>query len=146
VEVLGYQANPTDDMKAAIAAWGAGPAGLGWFGQAAALFNEFAVAGMRQSRMMALVQTAVNDAILAAWDAQVAYGRTSPATTDTKITAPAGVDPAQSTFPSSRAAAAGAATTVLAYLLPDAAPAASTTWPSKPRWRMSGAGRPSPAM
>ena len=65
---------------------------------------------------------AVNDAILAAWDAQVAYGRKSPAATDSKITAPAGVDPAKPTFPSMRAAAAGAASTVLTYLLPDATP------------------------
>lgn len=118
-EVKGYLAAPTDAMTAAIADWGTGPAGLGWVGKAGELFNTAAVAGSRQSRLMALLQTAVNDAILAAWDAQIAIGRKGPAATDSSIVPPAGTDPAKPTFPDLRAAAAGAATTVLAYALPD---------------------------
>lgn len=120
-EVKESLANPTDATTAAVAAWGTGPAGLGWFGKTADLLNAAAIPGTRQSRMVALVQTAVSDAILAAWDAQIAIGRKGPAATDAGIVPPAGVDPAAPTFPDQRAAAAGAATTVLAYLLPDAA-------------------------
>ena len=120
-EVKAQLASPSDATVAAVAEWGTGPAGLGWFGKTADLLNAAAVPGTRQSRMVALVQTAVSDAILAAWDAQIAIGRKGPAATDAGIAPPAGTDPAAPTFPDQRAAAAGAATTVLAYLLPDAA-------------------------
>ena len=69
---------------------------------------------------MALFHTAISDAAIAAWDAQVAHDRPSPAATSDEITPAAGVDPAQSSFPSEHAAVAGAAATVLAYLVPDA--------------------------
>ena len=86
------------------------------------LFAEFTVNGMRQGRHLALLHTAIHDAAIAAWDARLAHGRPSPAATDSRITPPAGVDPAAPTFPSEHAAVAGAAAAVLAYLLPDAAP------------------------
>ena len=72
-------------------------------------------------RGLALLHTALNDAALAAWDAQLAYNRPSPAATDQRIKAPAGVDASVSTFPSSQATLAGAAAAVLAYVFPTAA-------------------------
>jgi membrane-associated phospholipid phosphatase len=71
---------------------------------------------------MAVYHTALHDAVIAAWDAQVAYARASPAATSDLIVPAAGVDPSQSSFPSEHATVAGAAATVLAYLLPDAEP------------------------
>jgi membrane-associated phospholipid phosphatase len=64
----------------------------------------------------------MHDAAVAAWDAQLAYARPSPAATDDRIATVAGVDPAAPSFPSEHAAIAAAAAAVLAYLLPDAAP------------------------
>ncbi len=64
----------------------------------------------------------MSDAVLAAWDAQVAHGRPSPGATSDEITPAAGVDPTRSSFPSEHAAVAAAAAAVLAYVLPDAAP------------------------
>ena len=98
-EVKAQLASPSDATVAAVAEWGTGPAGLGWFGKTADLLNAAAVPGTRQSRMVALVQTAVSDAILAAWDAQIAIGRKGPAATDAGIAPPAGTDPAAPTFP-----------------------------------------------
>ena len=69
---------------------------------------------------MAIYHTALHDAAIAAWDAQVAHDRPGPAATSDGVTPAAGVDPARSSFPSEHAAVAGAAATVLAYLLPDA--------------------------
>jgi hypothetical protein len=119
-ELVAFQAEPTDERTAAIKKWGTGPAILPWSALTPELHPEFAINGMRQSRNVALLHTAMHDAVLAAWDAQVAYGRPSPAATDDRIVAPAGVDPAKSTYPSEHAAVAGAAATVLAYLFPDA--------------------------
>ena len=76
---------------------------------------------MPLGRVMAIYHTALHDAAIAAWDAQVAHARPSPGATSDEITPAAGVDPDQPSFPSEHAAVAGAAATVLAYLLPDAA-------------------------
>jgi membrane-associated phospholipid phosphatase len=69
---------------------------------------------------MAIFSTALHDAEVAAWDAQVAIARPGPAATDDRIVPAAGVDPAQPSFPSRHAAVAAAAAAVLAYLLPKA--------------------------
>jgi len=119
-DLIGFQAEPTDEMAAAIAKWGRGSAMAPWSTVASELFTEFSVGGPLQNRNYALLQTAMHDAVIAAWDAQVTHERPSPAATDDRITPPAGVDPAQSSFPSTHAAVAAAAATVLTYLLPDA--------------------------
>jgi hypothetical protein len=119
-EVVDALAAPSEEMTAAIRAWGTRPATIPWTALANAAFGEFRVSGFRQSRNLALVHTAMHDAAVAAWDAQLAYDRPSRAATDKRITAPAGVDVAAPTFPSQEAAMAAAAATVLTYLLPDA--------------------------
>jgi hypothetical protein len=119
--VVSAQAEPSDAMKAAIASWNVAPVNVPWSNAIIALNAEFAVPGRIQTRSLALFHAALSDAALAAWDAQVAYARPSPAATDQKIKAPAGVDPAAPTYPSSQATLAGAAAAVLAYLLPTAA-------------------------
>ena len=121
-ELVEFQSAPTPEQIAAIAQWGSGPAVLAWSSMLPELHGEFKFNPVRATRNMPLLHTAMADAVLAAWDAQVAYGRPSPAATDDRITAPAGVDPAQSSFPSAHAAVAGAAAAVLTALFPDAAP------------------------
>ena len=116
------QAAPTEAMTAAITRWGGRAAVLPWTDVASAAFIEFKTSPVLVSRALALLQTAMADAAVAAWDAQVAIGRPSPGATSEQVAPAAGVDPTQASFPSAHAAVAGAAATVLAYVLPDAAP------------------------
>jgi membrane-associated phospholipid phosphatase len=120
-EVAAAQAAPSDATAAAVARWGSDPAVIAWSRLAVEVFAEFGIFGMRQGRVMALYHTALHDAAIAAWDAQVAHARPGPGATVDRITPAAGVDPDRSSFPSEHAAVAGAAATVLTHLLPDAA-------------------------
>jgi membrane-associated phospholipid phosphatase len=121
-EVVAAQAAPSDETAAAIARWGSAPALIAWSSMAGEVSAEFKISGMPQNRFMAIYHTALHDAVIAAWDAQVAHARPSPGATSDEVTPAAGVDPDRPSFPSEHAAVAGAAATVLAYLLPDAAP------------------------
>ena len=121
-EVVAAQAAPSEETTAAIARWGSGPAVIAWSEVEEEVMAEFEIGGMPQGRFMAIYHTALYDAVVASLDAQEALGRPSPGATSDQITPAAGVDPEQSSFPSEHAAVAGAAATVLAYLLPDAAP------------------------
>lgn len=120
-EVVRLQAEATAETEELVAKWGTGPAVLAWSSLAEELTNEFDIGGMPQSRFMAIYHTALHDAAIAAWDAQVALARPGPGASSEEIVPAAGVNPGQSSFPSEHAAVAGAAATVLAYLLPDAA-------------------------
>jgi membrane-associated phospholipid phosphatase len=102
-----------------VAYWDAGAPGYRW--------NELAVArgltlptAVRAYRMLALVNVAVHDATVAAWAAKYRYNRPRPAEADPTL-ATAVPTPASPAYPCERAATAGAAATVLAYLFPDAA-------------------------
>ncbi|MBA2754606.1 MAG: phosphatase PAP2 family protein [Chloroflexia bacterium] len=119
-EVVEAQADPSDETAAAIKRWGSGPAVIPWSVLARELSAEFSISGMPQNRFMAIYHTALHDAVIAAWDAQVAHDRPSPGATSDEITPSDGVNPERSSFPSEHAAVAGAAATVLAYLIPDA--------------------------
>lgn len=120
-EVVAAQADPSDETVAAITRWGSGLALIPWSSLAGEVSAEFKIGGMPQNRFMAIYHTALHDAVIAAWDAQVAHARPSPGATSDEITPAAGIDPARPSFPSEHAAVAGAAATVLAYLIPDAA-------------------------
>lgn len=121
-EVVAAQAAITDETTAAIAHWGTGPVTMPWSKLAVDLSIEFDIGGFPQSRFMAIYHTALHDALIAAWDAQVAYAQPSPAASSDQIVPAEGVDPSQPSYPSEHAAVAGAAATVLAYLLPDVDP------------------------
>jgi membrane-associated phospholipid phosphatase len=73
---------------------------------------------VRSSRIFSLVNVAMYDAMLAAWDAKVAYHRRSPAEADRRVSPLVGED-ATSSYPSDHAAAAAAAAAVLSYLFPN---------------------------
>ena len=87
-EIVGVQAAPTEEQTAAIAQWGGGAAALlAWSAMLADLNAEFKGSGVRFGRSMGLLHTAMADAVVAAWDAQDAYDRPSPAAADSRITA-----------------------------------------------------------
>src|SRR5262245_20372396 len=73
---------------------------------------------VRSARAFSLVNVAMYDAMLAAWDAKVAYHRRGPAQIDRRIQSLMEED-ATSSYPSDHAAAAAAAAAVLSYLFPN---------------------------
>jgi membrane-associated phospholipid phosphatase len=73
---------------------------------------------VRSARVFSLVNVAMYDAMLAAWDAKVAYHRRTPAEADKRIS-PFGAEDATSSYPSDHAAAAAAAAAVLSNLFPN---------------------------
>jgi membrane-associated phospholipid phosphatase len=104
-----------------VAYWDAGAPGYRW--------NELAMQhgiAARQSipfyRAMALLNVAIYDATVAAWDAKSAYDRPRPAVADPAL-ATALPTPASPSYPAEHAVAAGAAAAVLSSVFPDAAQA-----------------------
>jgi len=70
------------------------------------------------TRALALVHVGLSDAMVATWDAKYAYQRPRPSDVDQSL-ATAVPPPASPSYPSEHAAAATAASTILAYLFPD---------------------------
>ena len=69
-------------------------------------------------RVLALVNVAIYDATIAAWDAKYFYNRPRPSEADPSMTTVL-PNPESPSYPSEHAAAAGAASAVLAYLFPN---------------------------
>jgi membrane-associated phospholipid phosphatase len=104
----------------AIAYWDTGPPSYRW--------NEIAVAEALShhqythaaARGLALLHVALDDALVAAWDAKYAYRRRRPSEVHRDV-APVVVVPASPAYPAEHAVAAGAASEILAYLYPQRA-------------------------
>ncbi len=95
---------------------------LPWTDLANAAYAEFKLSAIRQYRANGLLQTAMYDAVLAAYDSQDVYKRPTPAAVDDRIKPMDGVAANRPSFPSEHAAIAGAAVAVPTALLPDSAP------------------------
>lgn len=117
-----------DDVRKAVAARSAADAErIRWWdtGGPAYRWNEIAVGEMQDQfatmpiavRHLALVQTAVDDAVAASFAAKKQHRRARPASFDAKL-ATAVATPKSPSYPSDYAAAAAAASEVLAYLFP----------------------------
>jgi membrane-associated phospholipid phosphatase len=119
-ELLDYQGRRTDETAVTVARWGSRPAVIPWVEVGLELADEFGFSGPRDSRAQALLRTALYDTVLATLDAQGAYEREAPSVADPSLTPMEGVTSDGPAFPSLHAAVAGAASTVLAYLFPDA--------------------------
>jgi membrane-associated phospholipid phosphatase len=97
--------------------WDTGSPGFRWNELALQQALKNGIGGPRASRIMALLNVAIYDATVAAWDSKYAYNRPRPSAESSLETAiPTPSSPA---YPSEHAVAAGAASTVLAYLFPD---------------------------
>ena len=120
-ELLGLQDARTDEMIATIRQWAGRPAVLPWTEAATAALDE-TLSPVRQYRGDGLLQAAMYDAVIAAYDAQDAYSRPTPSTFDDRITPLDGVAADRPSYPSANAAVAGAAAAILTALLPDATP------------------------
>ncbi len=93
--------------------WDTGSPSFRWNELALQQALKNGIGGPRASRIMALLNVAIYDATITAWDSKYAYNRPRP-NLETAIPTPN--SPA---YPSEHAVAAGAASTVLAYLFPD---------------------------
>jgi membrane-associated phospholipid phosphatase len=119
-ELLDYQGRRTDETAAIVTTWGSRPAVIPWVEVGLQLADEFGLSGPRDSRAQALLRTALYDTVLATLDAQGAYAREAPSVADPSLTPMEGIATDGPAFPSLHAAVAGAASTVLTYLFPDA--------------------------
>ena len=94
--------------------WNAGAPGYRWQTTIEQLHGGFPPAWIRAK---ALVNVAIYDATVAAWQTKYAYNRPRPSSTNTSLT-PVLPTPRSPSYPCEHAVADGAAATILAYLFP----------------------------
>jgi hypothetical protein len=104
----------------AISFWDAGPPGYRWNEIAVNLLVRDNITGPRSARILSLLNVAIYDATIAAWDSKYVYNRLRPSEVNSLI-APAIPVPNSPSYPSEHAAAASAAAAVLSYLFPNEA-------------------------
>jgi membrane-associated phospholipid phosphatase len=119
-ELLDFQGRRSDESTAAVATWGGRQAVLPWLELGTRAITGTFPPGLFEVRAESLFRTAMHDAVVATLDAQAAHARPAPAATDERIQPLDPGDATGSSFPSLHAAIAGAASTVLAYVVPDA--------------------------
>lgn len=109
--------------EAQVAYWDAGSPSYRWISIAIAEHAQAQIGpSPRLARGMALLNVAVYDAMVAAWDAKYTYNRPRPSEVDGTLSTL--LEPANSpSYPSEHAVVAGAASTILSYLFPDHADA-----------------------
>jgi membrane-associated phospholipid phosphatase len=103
-----------------IAYWDGGAPSHRWLEIAFAQNRATPSPAPRAIRMLALLNVAIYDAMVAAWDAKYTYNRPRPAALAVGLPVLAQHTNSPS-YPSEHAVAAGAASTILAYIYPDAA-------------------------
>ena len=103
-----------------IAYWDSGSPSYRWIEIALAQNRATPSPAPRVLRMMSLLNVAIYDALIVAWDAKYIYNRSRPAAMDSGLSVLAQHTDSPS-YPSEQAVAAGAASTILAYVYPDLA-------------------------
>ncbi len=116
--VRGMLGNLDEAARDRIVYWGAGPPPYRWNVMATEMFFRGAFGPSNFPRIQAYLNMAINDATVAAWDAKYAYSRPRPNQLDASIV-PVVAVPNSPAYPSEHAAAAGAASEVLAYFAPN---------------------------
>lgn len=105
---------------ALIAYWNAGDPAFRWNQMAIDETGRRGIPHPVGSRDVALMQVAIYDAMVATWDSKYAFNRPHPSEVDASLRSVL-PNPASPSYPSEHAAAAGAASEVLAWLFPDRA-------------------------
>lgn len=121
-ELLDLQGQRSDETQALVDRWAGRQAVLPWLELGSKAITDTFPPSLFEVRAESLFRTAMHDAIVATLDAQAAHARPAPAATDDRITPLDPADATGSSFPSLHAAIAGAASTVLAHVVPDASP------------------------
>lgn len=119
-ELLDSQERRSDETGALVEKWAGRGAVIPWLELGSKAITDTFPPSLFEVRAESLFRTAMHDAVVAALDAQTAHARPSPAETDDRIMPLNQGDGTGSSFPSVHAAVAGAASTVLAYVVPDA--------------------------
>lgn len=119
-EVQALAAGRNEAALQQIAYWDSGSPSYRWIELAFAQNRATPASGPRIIRMMSLLNVAIYDAMVAAWDAKYTYNRLRPGALDPTLSVLAQHTNSPS-YPSEHAVAAGAASTILAYLYPDMA-------------------------
>src|SRR5260370_11270561 len=112
--VRGMISNVDEAARDRIAYWDAGAPPYGWNAIATDMFFRGAFGSSNFPRIQAYLNMAMHDATLAAWDSKYVYRRPRPNQPDTSIV-PIVAVPTSPAYPAEHAAAAGAASEVLAY-------------------------------
>ncbi|NJM42255.1 MAG: phosphatase PAP2 family protein [Anaerolineae bacterium] len=100
-----------------IAYWDAGSPAYRWQNIALAQVVKTPTPPHRAARMLALMNVAIYDALVVAWDAKYAYNRSRPSQLDAKLSLAVAL-PDSPSYPSEHAVAASAAAAVLSYIYP----------------------------
>src|SRR6185312_2729413 len=117
--LLGEQAAQRDAAALdGINYWNTGAPSFRWNNRTVQLLLAKGIGVPRASRAMALLNVAIHDATVAAWDTKYTYNRARPADFDSGFVA-AIPTPSSPAYPSEHAVTAGAAEAVLSYLFPD---------------------------
>jgi hypothetical protein len=120
--VRGMPGSLDDATRDRIAYWDAGPPPYRWNAIATDMFFRGAFGSSNFPRIQAYLNMAINDATVAAWDSKYAYARPRPSQLDSSIV-PIVALPSSPAYAAEHAAAAGAASEVLAYFAPSEAEA-----------------------
>src|SRR5215831_17648985 len=120
--VRGMLGSVDEAARDRIAYWDAGAPPYRWNAIATDMFFRGAFGSSNFPRIQAYLNMAINDATVAAWDSKYAYARPRPSQLDSSI-APLVPLPSSPAYAAEHAAAAGAASEVLAHFAPSQADA-----------------------
>ena len=118
-----------------ISYWNAGAPSYRWTERAVKYTQSKGVFAQRAQRMLALLNVAIYDGMVAAWDSKHTYNRARPSLED-GAPAPAIATPNSPSYPDEHAVAAGAASTILGYVFPADAAAFSALAEEAARTRL----------
>jgi membrane-associated phospholipid phosphatase len=107
VELLSLQSQRSKSALETIRYWDSGSPSYRWNEIAFKVATDSSSSVVTE-RMLALLNVAIYDAMVAAWNSKYKYNRRRPAEVETKLT-PAVADPQSPSYPSEHAVAAGAA-------------------------------------
>lgn len=108
------------DMRTAIRYWSASVPAYRWNKLASEEYFNRAIPHPVASYGLALMNVAIYDATIAAWDTKYTYMRSRPSAVDSSLN-PILLTPHSPSYPAEHAVAAGAASEVLAFIFPDKA-------------------------
>lgn len=119
LEEVRQAVNGVDDAALQqITYWDAGAPTYRWNEIAFSQLKSKGIGPQRSARAISLIDIAIYDALVAAWDAKAAYNRPRPSELDPTLATAVAV-PNSPSYPSEQAVAAGAAAAILGYLFPD---------------------------
>jgi membrane-associated phospholipid phosphatase len=115
--LLALTANLSPTTLDRIRFWDAGPPSYRWVELALTQLQQKPFSNPKNTRALSLLNVAIYDATVAAWDSKYFHNRQRPSQSNTAI--PTAVDvPASPSYPSEHAVVAAAASAILSYLYP----------------------------